>query len=172
MLMLAAAAVVVWQAGSTVDMARCRTVRAGQIGPEARWETDGKNRLWVSTTARASGRIELQCRIPIVAAAGLMLELESAAVSFAGAESRDPGSGLTVVLSGVHWELLRVAGEDWVEAAGRRTPVTPNSSHLVLTIAALDRSTRDPMRIDLRGLRLVRVSTEESRSSLPTARVP
>jgi hypothetical protein len=53
------------------------------------------------------------------------------------------------------WELLRIAGEDWIEAKSRRIVLKPSGSELVLTIAAIDQSNRDPMRIDLHGLRMI-----------------
>ena len=169
MLLLAAAVLVLWQSGVMNDMARCRSMRTGEIGPEANWETDGKGRLWLSTTARASGRVELQCRIPVPSTAnGVVLEIDSAAVTFAGAESSDLGSGVIIQAPEIRWELLRVAGETWAETGNRRSRIGDGGPELVLTITAIDRSTRVPMRVDIRGLRVI--GTEPVGQASPPAR--
>jgi hypothetical protein len=155
MLMVAAAGLVLWQAGVMNDMSRCRTVKAEYTGPEVAWETNGKGWLWISTTAAAFGRIELRCRIPVTPGVAVVVEMERVFVSFAGAQSRNCGSGVSITARDLSWELLRIAGEDWIEAKSRRIVLKPSGSELVLTIAAIDQSNRDPMRIDLHGLRMI-----------------
>jgi hypothetical protein len=161
MLAAAAAAAVLWQAGSMNDMLRCQTIRGGKIGTEVRWEIDGKDRLWLSSTPRSTGKIELRCTIPVPENVGAVLELDSAAVSFVGAATRANGSGLKLTAGGLEWELLRVAGEHWIEIPGRRGTLTPTGSKIVLTLSAIDNSSQDPMRIDVRGLRLVSADTPQ-----------
>ncbi|HYO83358.1 MAG TPA: hypothetical protein VES20_18280 [Bryobacteraceae bacterium] len=158
MLMLTAAATaLLWQAGTMSGMAHCRTATSGRIGPEAAWSTDGKGWLSISTTPRTAGRVELQCRIPVTKGVPVALELDWAAFDFTGSPSRQSGSGITLTAEGVKWELLRVAGEQSGEMKQRRAIVVPAGTHLLVTMSAVDESASDPVRIDVRGLRLVRI---------------
>ena len=134
-----------WEAGSMSGMAQCRTVRSGNIGPDTSWQTDGRGRIWLSTTAAQTGTVELRCRISQGS-----IEVDRVHISFQPAGSPATGSGLLIRAGALAWHIERVAGEDWIEVRKR----SGAAAGRLLIVRAEDRSGADPMRVEVEGLRV------------------
>ena len=136
-----------------LDPAFCRQRSTGP----ARWETDGRGRLTISTAARFTGEVTMRCRVPVGRqVANVLLELDTAEASFQPAGSREPGSGVVIEAQGQRLEILRVAGEDWIRS-GRRTiliPVTEGTQRLDVVLRLIDTSPVLPVRVDIFGMRI------------------
>lgn len=150
-------------AGSVmIDPGLCRQVSSGRTGA-AVWNTDGQNHLSVSLDAPSKGEVSLYCRVPVPAGTGAVtLSFDRTLVSFQPAGSRAPGSGLLLAVGDCGGHLLRVAGEDWIEARLRRwvAQVVSGRRGVEVRVIVRDVSDRDPVRIDLTGLRLT-IGAEE-----------
>ena len=137
----------------------CRQTR---IGP-SEWVSDGRGGLSASTDARTTGELTLRCRIPVPAGAGsVTLAFDKALISFQPSGSKAIGSGLVIRAGGCHIELVRVAGEDWIETPARAWAVPSGSRSLDVTITLRDNSSENPVRIDLAGLRLLPGTVENA----------
>jgi hypothetical protein len=85
------------------------------------------------------------------------LEFDAALISFQPAGSKTIGSGLLLSVGRTcRAELIRVAGEDWIEIPRRAwsVPVPAGARSVEVRVTSRDSSPADPLRIDLRGLRL------------------
>jgi hypothetical protein len=137
-----------------IDPGNCRQTRASS----ASWTADGRGSLSVSTDAHTTGDVTLTCRIPVPpGVTSVTLELDAAMISFLPAGSRTIGSGLLLLVGRTcRAELIRVAGEDWIEVTKRAwsLPVAAGTRSLEVRVTARDSSSADPLRIDLRRLRL------------------
>jgi hypothetical protein len=82
------------------------------------------------------------------------LEFEHAEVSFQPAGSRETGSGIVIEAGGARLEILRVAGEDWIQAPRRSmaVPLREDSRELEVVVRLIDSSAMVPVRVDLRKL--------------------
>ncbi|MBC8166551.1 MAG: hypothetical protein H7Y20_11850 [Bryobacteraceae bacterium] len=150
LLLLTAAAV-------AIDPAFCRQVSSGNTGAAA-WQRDGQGNLSISMDAHSTGEVSLRCRVKLpnlIDAA--TLEFDHVLISFQPAGTKREGSGLTLFAGDCRGMLLRVAGEDWIEAPHRAwtTTVAPGSKYVEVTVRLVDNSDRDPVRVDLRGLRVI-----------------
>ena len=144
------------------DPAQCRIVKSGRIGPEAQWTTDGGRTLTISTTARDQGRVELHCRMRVPHdTKTITLRWDSAVANFAGATTRTNGSGLILRVEDAKREMVRSVGEDWVQSDDQHLTATMANSRVDIVITAADTSPGDPMRIDLRGLRVETTSSDK-----------
>jgi hypothetical protein len=116
---------------------------------------DGRGNWSASTTARETGTATLRCRVDLASpAAEVNLTISRALVSFLPSSSKDGGSGLTVNAAGTGINLLRIAGEDWIEVGPKswhvQLPAPARRVEIVFTLH--DPSPRDPVRIDLLGI--------------------
>ncbi len=148
-MMLAAAAAV------AVDPAGCRRTSSGRTGA-AGWESDGKGHLSVSVDAPSAGDVSFECRIRVPAGArSVSVSFDHAYVSFQPAGSKSEGSGLLLSLgTSTQGALTRVAGEDWIQSRNRSWTAPVEGKTVTLRVTAHDASDRDPLRIDLDGLRI------------------
>ena len=147
-----------------IDPGLCRQSTAGKTGPSA-WATDGRNHLSVSMDARSTGEVSLRCRVESPADAdAVTIEFDRALISFQPAGSKATGSGLTLSANSCHESLVRVAGEDWIEAPHRSWTVKldPHRREFELRLAVTDNSDRDPVRVDLWGLRVTPGNREDA----------
>jgi hypothetical protein len=137
-----------------IDPAMCRQSRTGS----AAWQTDGRGGISASTDARTTADLVLNCRVPVPkGVTSVTLQLDRALVSFQPAGSKTNGSGLLLSVGrGCRAELIRVAGEDWIETPRRAWAVKlpRGSRHLEVQVTARDLSAADPLRIDIQGLRV------------------
>jgi hypothetical protein len=140
-----------------VDPSLCRQNSTGRTGA-ANWNSDGKDHLSISVDAPSVGDVSLQCSLRIPPGVrSVTLSLEHILVSFQPAGSKETGSGLVMTLGpSCQASVTRVAGEDWIEARSRKwTAVVPEGSRsIVLRVAAHDASSRDPVRLDVTGLKV------------------
>ena len=136
-----------------IDPAWCRQQSSGP----ARWQTDGRGTLTASTEARFTGEVVMRCNIRVdQKAAEVLLQFEHVEVSFQPAGSRESGSGLIVEAEGARLEIIRVAGEDWIQGPHRAVvvPVGKGAREIHVVVRLVDGSERLPVRVDLRGLRV------------------
>ena len=146
------ATVLAFAAAVTIDPGVCSQRR---IGP-SEWTSDGRGVLTASTDARTTGELTLRCRVPVPAdSTTVTLALDKLLISFQPAGSRTSGAGLVIQAGGCRIEIVRVAGEDWIETPRRAWTVRTASRVLDVTVTLRDNSDKDPVRIDLTGLRLL-----------------
>jgi hypothetical protein len=131
-------------AATFIDPAHCRQTR---LGP-GEWASDGRGGLSASLDARTTGELGLRCRIPVSGQA-VSLALDKVLVSFQPSASKTAGAGLVIEGGGCRIELLRVAGEDWIETPPRAWIVPVSGRTLHLTITLRDNSPVDPVRVML-----------------------
>jgi hypothetical protein len=115
--------------------------------------------------ARSTGEVSLRCRVESPADAdAVTIEFDRALISFQPAGSKATGSGLTLSANSCHESLVRVAGEDWIEAPHRSWTVKldPDRREFELRLAVTDNSDRDPVRVDLWGLRVTPGNREDA----------
>lgn len=148
-MMLAAAASV------ALDPAGCRKVSSGRTGSAA-WESDGKGHLSVSMDVPSAGEVTLECRVRVPSGtATVTVGFDQAHVSFQPSGSKSAGSGLVLQVGpSCRGELTRVAGEDWTEARKRAWSVPVSGRNVVVRVTAKDNSDKDPVRVDVEGLRV------------------
>lgn len=151
-----------------LDPAACRQSHKGAA---ATWSADGRGGISTSTAAGTKGEVTLRCRVPVPeGVSAVTLELDRAHISFQPAGSREGGSGLLLMIGrACGAELIRVAGEDWIETPRRAwTAAVPAGSRAVeVTITARDSSNADPLRIDLQGLRLTGGKAQDAQVCQP-----
>jgi hypothetical protein len=146
-------------AAVAVDPGVCRQRR---IGP-SEWTSDGRGVLTASTDARTTGELSLRCRLPVPAdSTTVTLVLQKLLISFQPAGSKTSGAGLVIQAGGCRIEIVRVAGEDWIETPRRAWTFRAESRVLDVTVTLRDVSEKDPVRIDLTGLRLLGGPAEEA----------
>jgi hypothetical protein len=145
-----------------LDPATCRQPRAAA----GAWQTDGLGRISASTDARTTAELALKCRVPVPkGVTSVTLELDWMLISFQPSGSKTNGSGLLLSVGrGCRAELIRVAGEDWIDTPPRSWTVDlpPGSRHVDVTVTARDVSDADPLRIDIQGLRVSPRQTNEA----------
>jgi hypothetical protein len=142
----------------------CKQTR---IGP-SEWVSDGHGGLSASIDARTTGELTLRCRIAVPPGTDtITLALEKALVSFQPSGSKGTGSGLVIKAGACRIELVRVAGEDWIETPPRAWRVRNTARTVELAITLRDNSDRDPVRVDLTGLRLLPGAAENARVCEP-----
>lgn len=138
----------------SIDPVACR--QSGSV--TARWAGDGHGGISFSADAPASGEVTLRCRVPVPSGAtAVTVAFNRALVSFQPAGSKAAGSGLLLNIGrACRAELIRVAGEDWIEARHRAwsLEVPAGARRIDITLTARDASKQDPIRIDLEGLRI------------------
>jgi hypothetical protein len=145
-------AAILLAAAVLIDPAHCRQTR---IGP-AEWSSDGRGGLSASMDARTLGNLSLRCRVPVPAGAqNATISYDKLLISFQPAGSKAVGGGLLLEAGSCKIELLRVAGEDWIETPSRAWSVPVSGRTLDVTITMRDNSVLDPVRVDLTGLRLL-----------------
>ena len=142
----------------------CRQTR---IGP-SEWVSDGRGGLSASIDTRTTGELTLRCRIPVEAGTDIVtIALDKSLISFQPTGSKGTGSGLVIKAGACLIELVRVAGEDWIETPPRawRVPITARTVELAITLR--DNSDKDPVRVDLTGLRLLPSAAENAQVCEP-----
>ena len=96
----------------------------------------------------------LRCRIRVPAAIEqISVELDSSEISFQPAGSRESGSGVVIEANGARMAITRVAGEDWIQTP-RRSITVAVKGEVLLLVRLIDNSAVNPVRVDLRGLRI------------------
>lgn len=97
----------------------------------------------------------MRCRVPVPdAASEVKVELDHTGISFQPAGSREIGSGVVLEAEGSRIEILRVAGEDWIQTPHRAMVVPVRERHVGLTVRLIDNSPLLPVRVDIRHLRV------------------
>jgi hypothetical protein len=88
----------------------------------------------------------------------VILQFEHIEVSFLPAGSRQSGSGVIVEAEGARLEILRVAGEDWIQSPHRWivVPVRKGTREIEVVVRLIDGSYQLPVRVDLRRLCVTR----------------
>ena len=148
----------------TIDPGVCRQRR---IGP-SEWTSDGRGVLTASTDARTTGELSLRCRVPVPPeSTTVTMALNKLLISFQPAGSKTTGAGLIIRAGGCQIEIVRVAGEDWIETPRRAWSIRTASRVLDLTVTLRDNSEKDPVRIDLTGLRLFAGAAEDAQVCEP-----
>lgn len=137
----------------------CRQTR---IGP-SEWSSDGRGGLSASTDARTTGDLTLRCRIQVPSGTETMtLAFDKSLISFQPAGSKATGAGLVIRAGACRVEIVRVAGEDWIETPARAWAVPVQGRIVEVSITLRDNSAADPVRIDLTGLRSLPGSAENA----------
>lgn len=106
--------------------------------------------------AHSVGEVSIRCRIRLPPGTRVLtVEFDHALISFQPAGSKSNGSGLTIAAGDCKGSLVRVAGEDWIEAPHRSwtTLVDAGTRGMYVSFTMSDTSDRDPVRLDISGLR-------------------
>jgi hypothetical protein len=127
------------------------------VGDVARWQEDGRGGMTVASDARAVGTLAARCRVNL-SGRPVKLEIDHLYVSFVPKGSSATGSGLVIEMGECKLEFLRIAGEDWIEARQRSCTGTGERD---VTVRFIDNSEKDPVRVDLRGLRVTAADAPE-----------
>ena len=142
----------------------CRQTR---IGP-SEWSSDGRGGVSASTDARTTGELTLRCRIPVQPGTkSVTIGFDKSLISFQPIATKNTGSGLVIQAGACRIELVRIAGEDWIETPARAWIVPVHGRMLDVSITLRDSSDKDPVRIDLAGLRLLPGTRENAQVCQP-----
>ena len=134
-----------------IDPAFCRQQSAGP----ARWQSDGRGTLTISTESKFVGEVVLRCKVSVPEGTkAVMLELDHSEISFQPAGSRETGSGIVIEAGGARLEILRVAGEDWIQTPRRFARIPVHGRSIAVVVRLIDNSPSLPVRVDLKRLRL------------------
>jgi hypothetical protein len=134
----------------------CREKRTGSLGWPV-WSFDGRDSWSASTDARNTGQALLRCRLDLPSAVTqAVLHIDHLLVSFVSRGSRQAGGGLSIRAESQEIPFLSATGEDWIEAGPRswRLIFDRPVSRVTVELRLIDNSPADPLRIDVRGLRV------------------
>ena len=85
----------------------------------------------------------------------MTIAIDKSLVSFQPTATKSAGSGLIIRAGTCTIQLLRIAGEDWIDTPARAWIVPVQTRVLHVSITLRDNSDKDPVRIDVTGLRLL-----------------
>jgi hypothetical protein len=149
-----------------ISAARCRktflqTAHSSYVG-QVNWQDQADGSIAGSTETKAVGKAELKCTVKFARPVdSTILDFGGAHISYAGAPSKEPGSGLTVEVFAAGEQVcritaLRITGEDWAELSPAihllRFSRPRRTATVVLRI--VDVSDRDTVRVDVKAIKL------------------